>query len=224
MAFMKKNNGKIIVIIFAILIGVSLVGSSIYWSFGGGGVTNYNGASQTQDAQNESNLISVINAYKQALSKNPNDIKTTEDLATYGYFALGNYYLQKGDSKKANEQFALAIAEFDKVIKANPKNVAALGDMATAQFYSGKVDDAIANAKKALEIDPNFTNIRANLGRYLAYGKNDYQGAIAELKKIPSTDPNYQSVKGMIDEFSKSASSSTSGGQGGFTPKPGGGK
>ncbi|MBA7495919.1 Photosystem I assembly protein Ycf3 [subsurface metagenome] len=78
-------------------------------------------------------------------------------------------------------------------------------------FYHNKgiYDDAVAECKKAIEINPNYAGAHHSLG--VAYGsKGMYYEAIAELKKAIEINPNYAGAyynlgvlygeKGMYDE------------------------
>ena len=216
MGFMsrRKTQGRVVVVILALIIGVTMVGSSIYYSFSGTGISGNQQNTAGNSKLQEDQIIQNIKILQDQVKNNPSDLKTAESLASFGYFELGKFYMQKASTatdkkvsddllKKADEQYNLAIVEYEKVIKADPKNVASLGDLATSYFYINRVDDAIITAQKALAVDPNYNTARMNLGIYLGEGKQDYKGAIVELKKIPSSDQNYQNAKDLIDKFSK---------------------
>lgn len=128
-----------------------------------------------------------------------------EDIAVRD-FSQGLTFMQQQNTAQAQKKFESAIKGFEEVIKKDPKNFQTLGDLATAYFYTGKVDKAIENVKKALEISPNFTTARLNYAIYLFYGKNDSKGALAEIKKIPKGDINYNQAQQLIKDFSKNNS------------------
>jgi len=83
-------------------------------------------------------------------------------------------------------------------------------DMATAYWYLGNTDSAIAEFNKALTYAPNSPNTLFNLGLVKWQGKHDSAGAIADWKKLLAANPNYESkdkVIKMLDEVEKQASS-----------------
>jgi tetratricopeptide (TPR) repeat protein len=64
--------------------------------------------------------------------------------------------------------------------------------MATAYWYMGNADTAIAEFNKALTYAPNNPNTLFNLGLVKWQGKKDIDGAVADWKKLLAANPNYQ--------------------------------
>ena len=78
--------------------------------------------------------------------------------------------------------------------------------MATAYWYMGNADDAIAEFDKALTYEPNKPNTLFNRGLVKWQGKMDINGAVADWKKLLATNPNYEGkgkVEKMITEAEK---------------------
>lgn len=131
---------------------------------------------------------------------------STEDIALQN-FSEGFKLLEASKSQEAVAKFALAITGFEEVVKVNPKNVEALGDLATSYFYTGNVDKAIEVVQKALEISPTFSTARLNYAIYLSEGKNKIAEAINELKKIGPEDTKYSQAQQLITTMNTALSS-----------------
>ncbi len=55
-----------------------------------------------------------------------------------------------------------------------------------------QLDEAIAEHRKAIDLDPKFASPHCNLGAILCDGKkHDYDGAIIELRQAIDLDPKY---------------------------------
>ena len=65
--------------------------------------------------------------------------------------------------------------------------------MATAYWYMGNADTAIAEFNKALTYAPTNPNTLFNLGLVKWQGKHDSAGAIAAWKKLLAANPAYES-------------------------------
>ncbi|MEK7645821.1 MAG: O-antigen ligase family protein [Patescibacteria group bacterium] len=74
--------------------------------------------------------------------------------AAYGpneqdYIRLINIYLK-------NKDFARIAESYEKIIKLNPKNPQYFASLATAYANLGRIDEAVAMARKAVQVDPSF--------------------------------------------------------------------
>ena len=101
------------------------------------------------------------------------------------------------------KQYPAAIDYYERSLKLQPANAAARTDMATAYWYSGNADTALAEFNKALSYEPNKANTLFNLGIVKWKSKNDAAGAIAVWQKLLDTNPNYEArdkVQQMIDQ------------------------
>jgi cytochrome c-type biogenesis protein CcmH/NrfG len=88
-----------------------------------------------------------------------------------------------------------AIDYYERSLKLQPANAAVRTDMATAYWYSGNADKALAEFNKA--------NTLFNIGIVKWQSKNDAAGAIAVWQKLLDTNPNYEArdkVQQMIDQ------------------------
>jgi tetratricopeptide (TPR) repeat protein len=84
--------------------------------------------------------------------------------------------------------------------------------MATAYWYLGDADKAIAEFNMALKYSPDNPNTLLNRGLVKWKGKRDGAGAIADWKRLLANNPNYASrdqVEKMLAEVEQQ------------TPRPG---
>jgi tetratricopeptide (TPR) repeat protein len=88
---------------------------------------------------------------------------------------------------QSQEDYASSIPELQKAVEANPTDLAALQNLAVAQYNSDNLDDAAATYQKmlAIEDNPTFHNNYANVLRDLK--KTDQ--AIAEYQKAIEGNP-----------------------------------
>lgn len=188
MAFMnaRKRNKTLTYVIVGFVSVGLLLSVSLYWS-GGSGTTSYTNGSAS------------------AL-----------ETAAVQDFSAGDQLRQQGKTADANKKFADAISKFEEVLKADPNNIAVMGDMATAYFYSGKTDKAIETARKALQVNPKYTTVRMNLAIFLS-DQNKTTEAINELKQVPKSDSEYQKAQDLIQQLSTSGNLLP---QGGGSPPP----
>ncbi len=114
---------------------------------------------------------------------------------------IGNFYYDA-------QQYPTAIDYYGRALKTKPADAAVRTDMATAYWYMGNDDSAIAEFNKALTYEPNKPNTLFNLGLVKWQGKMDINGAVAEWEKLLKTNPNYEGkdkVEQMIAEAKKHA-------------------
>lgn len=121
-------------------------------------------------------------------SSSSNDDKLKE------YYSQGMNYIK-------SEKYQKAIKSFEKVLKIDSKDAAALNQLAFSLRKTGKIDQAIIMYHKALKIKPNFPQAREYLGEaYLQAALKELQ----QLKKYGSRANNeYQDLKKAIKEIPK---------------------
>jgi tetratricopeptide (TPR) repeat protein len=110
--------------------------------------------------------------------------------------SVGNVYYDA-------RQYPVAIDYYGRVLKAKPSDAAVRTDMATAYWYLGDADTAIAEFNKALAYAPNNPNTLFNLGLVKWQGKKDAAGALADWEKLLKSNPSYEGrdkVEQMIAE------------------------
>jgi len=109
------------------------------------------------------------------LAKNPNDPALLAQ--------AGNIYYDA-------QQFKDAIDYYTRALQSDPSNTNIRTDMATAYWYLGDSDRAIAEFDKVLKKEPNKTNALFNRGIVRWQGKMDAKGAIADWEALLKADPN----------------------------------
>jgi len=72
-----------------------------------------------------------------------------------------------------------AIAEYRKVLEADPKRATAWGNLGWTQYQAGRLDDAIQSSRKALELDQSLAYVQFNLGLIYA-AKGDWPASEVE--------------------------------------------
>jgi cytochrome c-type biogenesis protein CcmH/NrfG len=111
-----------------------------------------------------------------------------------------------GDIYYDAQQYSIAIDPYRRALKIKPSDAAVRTDMATAYWYLGDADTAIAEFNKALTYAPDNPNTLFNRGLVMWKGKNDGAGALADWQKLLAANPNYQQrdqVKEMMAEVKK---------------------
>jgi tetratricopeptide (TPR) repeat protein len=110
--------------------------------------------------------------------------------------ALGNLYYDA-------QQYTAAVDFYQRALKVKPADAAVRTDMATAYWYLGNADLAIAEFNKALSFVPDNPNTLFNRGLVKWKGKKDAAGALADWERLLATDPAYDQkdkVRQMIAE------------------------
>ena len=104
---------------------------------------------------------------------------------TPNFWKIGNIYYDA-------QQFPTAIDYYQRALKVQPANTGVRTDMATAYWYTGNADAAIAEFQKSLSYEPNKANTLFNLGIVEWQGKMDIDKATAAWQKLLDTNPNYE--------------------------------
>jgi tetratricopeptide (TPR) repeat protein len=113
--------------------------------------------------------------------------------------SIGNIYYDA-------QQYTSAVDYYGRALKAKPDVASVRTDMATAYWYIGNADRAIAEYNKVLASAPNNTNALFNRGLVKWRGKKDAAGALADFKKLLAIDPNYAG-KAQVDQMTAEAKS-----------------
>ncbi len=106
------------------------------------------------------------------------------------------------------QHYPVAANYYGRVLSVKPSDAAVRTDMATAFWYAGDADKAIAEFNTALKYAPSNPNTLFNLGLVKWKGKHDSAGAIADWKKLLATNPDYASrdqVEKMLSDVEKQA-------------------
>jgi tetratricopeptide (TPR) repeat protein len=125
----------------------------------------------------------------------------SEPANPYLLAGIGNIYYDA-------QQYPVAVDYYGRVLKSAPSNAAVRTDMATAYWYMGNADTAIAEFNEALTYAPTNPNTLFNLGLVKLQGKKDRAGAIADWNKLLVANPTYEGkdkVKQMMAEATMQA-------------------
>ena len=99
--------------------------------------------------------------------------------------SIGNLYYDA-------QRYPIAVNYYGRALNARPADADVRTDMATAYWYMGNADVAIAEFNKALTYAPNHPNTLFNLGMVKWQGKKDGAGAVADWEKLLASNPNYE--------------------------------
>ena len=105
---------------------------------------------------------------------------------------IGNIYYDA-------QLFPTAIDYYQRALKAEPANTGVRTDMATAYWYTGDADTAIAEFQKSLSYEPTKANTLFNLGIVEWQGKMDIDKATAAWQKLLDTNPNYEAKDKVLE-------------------------
>lgn len=148
-------------------------GQSLVDIINAGGASSSSAASQTQD--------------KAAASTVDDDTKAEADALKV-----------EGNKAMAARNYAEAIAKYTQAIELDPSNVVYLLNRAAAFSSLGQHDQAIADAEKAIGLDPNFSKAYSRMG-LAKYASGDAKGAMDAYKKgleIEGSTPSDAMQKG----------------------------
>jgi tetratricopeptide (TPR) repeat protein len=115
--------------------------------------------------------------------------------------SIGNVYYDA-------QQYPLAVEYYTRVLNLKPSDASVRTDMATAYWYMGNADAAIAEFNKALAYEPNNANTLFNLGIVEWKGKKDAASATAAWRKLLASNPNDEAkhkVEQMLAEVNSQA-------------------
>jgi cytochrome c-type biogenesis protein CcmH/NrfG len=113
--------------------------------------------------------------------------------------SIGNVYYDA-------QQYPTAVEYYTRTLKLKPSDTSVRTDMATAYWYMGNADSAIAEFNKALVYEPNNPNTLFNLGIVKWKGKMDASGAADAWKRLLAANPNYEGkdkVEQMLAQLNK---------------------
>ena len=131
------------------------------------------------------NPLEAMRVLKTRLDQNPHDLNTL---------------ISFGNANMMVERYSAAAELYTRALAINPKDLDVRTNLAIAYKYVPKVDQAIAELKKNLEMDPQHSASLYNLGFIYAFDKKDYKAASGLWNKWLSLYPNAEGA-GQIKEY-----------------------
>lgn len=208
---LRANNlswqSKVIIVIFAILMGVSMMMPSLAAIFGSGTeqTAQDQSAQDTDTSQTDassddgsSTVEKIDAAYSTRIESLKKKLESNADNLAY-ILNLGDTYMQWGaqvsgvattDAEKshATDLLSQAVAYFDQYLAQKPSNAVA-NDRALSKFYAGQKDEATKELEDLSQADATYAPTWANLG-LIYMQSNRLDDAKAAFTKAEETDQN----------------------------------
>lgn len=188
----RKKQQKIVFLILTVVLGVGLVGSSMFWAFGGSkNVTGNNGTTQTQTGQ-QVTVEEQIQNLEAELKKDPRNTGLMGRLA--------ELYWQNGNAGQA-------VDTYTKALEIKPGDGKLRKDLALTYFLMGKYDQAVGEVEQVLKQNPGDAQAHYYLGQFYAYRNDDGRDVdkgIKELEKfvrLQKEGIDVQKARQMIEEL-----------------------
>lgn len=102
-----------------------------------------------------------------------------------------NRYQEANRLSEARIKYQDAANSFRYVLNINPRNVKALNNLGTISFILGDTQQAISQYLQAINIDPDFADVRFNLA-FVLWRHQDYKNALREFEAYLRIAPNGQ--------------------------------
>ncbi len=107
-------------------------------------------------------------------------------------YNMGDILLTKGDA-------AGAITYFENAARANPDSILAPTELGVAYYTDSKVPEAEQQFRKALAMDPAYTDARFNLASVEAEG-GDLDSAVKDFKQVLKERPDYPKAQDRLGD------------------------
>ncbi|KLU59175.1 tetratricopeptide repeat protein [Peptococcaceae bacterium CEB3] len=191
---MNKKTQKVLTIILAVFVTVSMLGSAAFSFFYPGSNVppssaatppSSTGAAAAAEAQYHQ-AQSQVRGLLQKVKSQPDDLTLKEQLAN-AYYDLGLAASQSAPAE-ARGDFAQAVQTYQKVLKVK-KDTNLVLDLATAALYAGQNSLAEKSYQEALAQKPDSFDVLYSYGLFLAQAKQDYAGALKLWQKALAEEP-----------------------------------
>jgi len=127
----------------------------------------------TQASSEDQQTQQLITQLQGQLAANPTSTALLLQLGNT-YYDLGRQQVEAKKQVLAQTNFELAVDSYKKVLKQRPKDADVRTDMATAMYYAGQTQQAVAQVARVLKEKPNHENALINGGIFYAdAGKKD---------------------------------------------------
>jgi tetratricopeptide (TPR) repeat protein len=170
-----------------------LAGIAGGWSIGG-----FHGQTARASAKPSNAPVQVVSQAPTATQPDPAQLKAAADAQAAPLMdrlksdpenpqllaELGNLYYDA-------QQYTTAVDFYQRVLKVKPADAAVRTDMATAYWYIGNANLAIAEFDKTLTFAPHNPNTLFNRGLVKWKAKSDAAGALADWEELLASNPAY---------------------------------
>ncbi len=185
----KKKRQKIIFTILAAVLGVGLVGSSMFWAFGDSNLPTQNQTTNEQQTNTAEQQIAVLEAQLKEEQQN-----------TTLMAQLAKLYRDNGNNAKAVDTYV-------KALKIKPGDVDLRKELSETYFLIGDYHNAVLEIKQAIKLRPGDAYAHYYAGQFNAFRSDDGRDVakgIAELEefiRIQKEGPDVEKAKQYIEEL-----------------------
>lgn len=153
---------------------------------------------QTKDSTSAEEFGRAIEVCERAIAADPPEkiVKYARQLAAWAYNRRGEVFADQaaslfnsGERREANELDALALDDFQAAVRHDPTKWKAIHNRGVSLALHGKIDDAVADFGRVLELEPAFVNSRFNRGELLAK-QSKWQAAIDDYSEVLKIKPD----------------------------------
>ncbi|AGL03911.1 tetratricopeptide repeat protein [Desulfoscipio gibsoniae] len=187
----KKKQQKIIFGILAVVLGVGLVGSSMFWAFGDNNIPSKSKVADVQQGDTIDQKIADLEAQLK---------EDQQNTALMGQ--LAGLYRDSGNAQKAVETYV-------KALKIKPDDVDMHKELSVTYFLIGDYDNAEDQVQQALKLKPDdayahyyagqFYAFRSDEGRDVAKGIKELEEFVRLRKEGPDVEKAKQYIKELQD-------------------------
>lgn len=185
----RRKQQKIIFGILTVVLGVGLIGSSMFWAFGGSDNLPKTKAANVQPDVTVEEQIADLEAKLKDDAKN---IKLLSQLA--------GLYRNSGQNQKSIDTYL-------KAIEIKPGDGELHKELGVTYFFIGDYDKATAQVQEALKIKPSDAYAHYYLGQFYAYRSDDGRDVakgIAEMEefvRLREDGPDVEKAKQYIEQL-----------------------
>ncbi|WP_027364449.1 tetratricopeptide repeat protein [Desulfotruncus alcoholivorax] len=170
----RKKQQKIVFLVLTVVLGVGLIGSSMFWAFGSRNNIPNNSSETTaqQQQQPEVSIDKQIADLEKQVKEKPDDSDLLGKLAAL--------YWQNGNGQQAVETYK-------KALEIKPGDGKISKDLATTYYLMGQYDNAISQVEQVVKQTPADAEAHYLLGQFYAYrgdDKREVQKGIKELEEF----------------------------------------
>lgn len=133
-------------------------------------------------------LTQFIEAKKQELEKNPDDVQTRIDLS--------NLLFDSGD-------YSHAVTHYMEVLEVQPDNTNVLSDLGVCYRRTGQFDKALEKFRRVTELEPEHVIAWYNIAVTYYYDQKNISEARKALDKVLKIDPFYKNALRLKAEIEK---------------------